>query len=269
MTLTISQNTQNTKSEGTLEAEMNAQTNENPTNRAAQNGKAKSVKSQLVGRIARLVRAAGLDYEGWRYVSRLVRRRCQLQALKKPKKLPRVLNPDEFRHFYRIVDQADDVQHALMLRLLFYTGVRVSELCGIQVSHVDLENCKVFVNQGKGSKDRYVLFGKSFATALKTHIQAHPENRWLFQTQRHGKFSPRRVQQIVRAYAKQAGCHCTPHTFRHQAITWLTRHSGMADAELQLITGHARRETLAIYQHVALDANVEEKYQAAMKEAGL
>ena len=44
----------------------------------------------------------------------------------------------------------------------------------------------------------------------------------------------------------------TPHLFRHQAITWLTRHSGLADAELQLITGHARRETLAVYQHVAL-----------------
>ena len=125
------------------------------------------------------------------------------------------------------------------------------------------------MDQGKGSKDRYVLFGKSFATALKTHIAAHPENRWLFQTKRHSKFSPRRVQQIVKHYAEQAGCHCTPHTFRHQAITWLTRHSGMADAELQLITGHARRETLAIYQHVALDGELEAKYQAAMKDAGL
>ncbi len=198
-----------------------------------------------MARIARLVRAAGLDYEGWRYVTRQVRRRCQLKAPKKPKKLPRVLNPDEFRKFYKMVDQADDVQHALMLRLVFYTGVRVSELCGIEVSHVDLENCKIFVDQGKGSKDRYVLFGRSFATALKTHIAAHPNNRWLFQTKRHTKFSPRRVQQIVKHYAEQAGCHCTPHTFRHQAITWLTRHSGMADAELQLITGHARRETLS------------------------
>jgi len=43
----------------------------------------------------------------------------------------------------------------------------------------------------------------------------------------------------------------------------------MADAELQLITGHARRETLAIYQHVALDGELEQKYQAAMKDAGL
>jgi hypothetical protein len=40
----------------------------------------------------------------------------------------------------------------------------------------------------------------------------------------------------------------------------------MADAELQLITGHAKRETLAIYQHVALDCQLEERYQKAMRE---
>ena len=74
------------------------------------------------------------------------------------------------------------------------------------------------------------------------------------------------MQQIVKAYAEEAGVTATPHTFRHQAITWLTRHSGMADAELPLITGHARRETLAIYQHVALDGDLEKKYQKAMKK---
>ena len=94
------------------------------------------------------------------------------------------------------MDRAEDVQHALMLRLLFYTGVRVSELCDFGISDVDLEACKIRVNQGKGSKDRYVLFGKAFATALRTHIAAHPNNRWVFQTQRHGKFTTRRVQQI-------------------------------------------------------------------------
>ncbi len=125
-----------------------------------------------------------------------------------------------------VVDRADDVQHSLMLRLLFYTGVRVSELCNIQIVDVDLETCKIRVNQGKGSKDRYVLFGRTFATALRTHIAAHPHNRWLFQTRRATKFSPRRVQQIVKKYAEQAGVRATPHTFRHQAITWLTRHSG-------------------------------------------
>ncbi len=237
-----------------------------PTNCVSQNGNA---KSKTVNQIARIVRKAGLDYEDWRYISKRVRQQCDLKPAKKGRKLPNVLTTDEFRKFYKIVDQADDVQHSLMLRLLFYTGVRVSELCNIEVRDVDLAACKIRINDGKGSKDRYVLFGKSFATALRTHMAAHSNNRWLFQTRRASKFSTRRVQQIVKKYAEEAGVQATPHTFRHQAITWLTRHSGMADAELQLITGHARRETLAIYQHVALDGNLEKKYHEAMKELEL
>jgi integrase/recombinase XerD len=242
---------------------------ETPTNDMTQNAMPKSPKAQLVARIARLVRQAGLDYEGWRYVSKRVRRLCDLRPEKKGRRLPRILTTEEFRRFYQVVDRAEDVQHALMLRILFFTAVRVSELCNFGVSDVDLDACKIRVNQGKGSKDRYVLFSKGFATALRTHIAAHPHNRWLFQTQRHGKFSTRRVQQIVSKYAEQAGVKATPHTFRHQAITWLTRHSGLADAELQLITGHARRETLAVYQHVALDGDLEAKYQATMREVEL
>lgn len=239
---------------------------ENPRNFATQNGKAKSA---IVSQIAKIVRKHGLDYDGWRYVTKRVRQECELRPAKRAKLLPRVLSADDFRHFYQIVDKADDVQHSLMLRLLFYTGVRVSELCNIQVADVDLEAFKVRINQGKGSKDRYVLFGKSFATALRTHMAAHPDNRWLFQTRRNTKYSSRRVQQIVANYAMLADVKATPHTFRHQAITWLTRHSGLADAELQLITGHARRETLAVYQHVALDGDLEAKYQQAMKEVEL
>jgi integrase len=238
----------------------------NTTNGTTQN---ESAKSAVIARISRIVRKAGLDYEGWRYVSKMVRKECSLTSKRKPKRLPKVLSSEDFRRFYEVVDRADDVQHSLMLRLLFYTGVRVSELCGIEVAHVDLEQCKIFIEQGKGSKDRYVLFGKSFATALRTHIATHPDNRWLFQTRRNTRYSTRRVQQIVSLYADKAGVKATPHTFRHQAITYLTRHSGLADAELQLITGHSRRETLAIYQHVALDGELEAKYQEAMKKADL
>ena len=241
-------------------------TPENPSDCESQNGNAKSA---VVARIARIVRKAGLDYDGWRYVSKRVRKECSLTSRRKPKRLPKVLSSDDFRRFYEIVDRADDVQHSLMLRLLFYTGVRVSELCGIEVAHVDLDQCKIFIEQGKGSKDRYVLFGKSFATALRTHIAAHPDSRWLFQTRRNTKYSTRRVQQIVSQYAEKTGVKATPHTFRHQAITYLTRHSDLADAELQLITGHSRRETLAIYQHIALDEQLEAKYQEAMKKADL
>jgi len=100
-------------------------------------------------------------------------------------------------------------------------------------------------------------------------LAAHPRNRYLFQTRLAGPFTTRRVEQIVKRYAVAAGVRAPPHTFRHQAITWLTKHSGMADAELQLITGHAKRETLAIYQHLALDGQLEERYQKAMREVGI
>ena len=218
---------------------------ENPPKCGSQNGKAKSPKSPP-GRPDRPVGEAG-----WAGLRRLAVCRPQGAAEMRPascREAEEVAPRPDRRPvpaFYKAVDQADDVQHALMLRLLFYTAVRVSELCSIEVADVDLENCKIFVNQGKGSKDRYVLFGKSFATALRTHIAAHPQNRWLFQTRRCGKFSTRRVQQVVKLYAEQAGVKATPHTFRHQAITWLTRNSGLADAELQLITGHARRDLTA------------------------
>jgi integrase/recombinase XerD len=239
---------------------------EKPSSCESQKEKA---KLRLISRISRLVRRAGLDYAGWRYVSQRVRKECSLTPVKKGRRLPKVLTQSDFRRFYQVVDQADDAQHSLMLRLLFYTGVRVSELCNMEVGQVDLEACKIRIDHGKNDKDRYVLFGKSFATALRTHIAAHPDNRWLFQTRRNTKYSTRRVQQIVGMYAEKAGVKATPHTFRHQAITYLTRHSGLADAELQLITGHARRETLAIYQHVALDGDIQKKYEEAMKSVEL
>jgi integrase len=154
-------------------------------NCVTQNNKA---KSEIVAQIARIVRRSGLDYEGWRYVAKQVRKECDLRPAKKGRRLPRILNAEDFRRFFAAVDLADDVQHALMLRLLFFTAVRVSELCNVAVPDVDLEACKIRINGGKGDKDRYVLFGKTFATALRTHLAAHPSNRWLFQTRRNTKY---------------------------------------------------------------------------------
>ncbi len=199
----------------------------------APNEIAKSVKALLIRRVARLVRREGLDYEGWRYVAKKIRQLCRLKPAKKGRKLPNVLTAEEFRRFYQAVDRAANAEHALMLRLLFYTAVRVA----MEVSDVDLDACRIRINEGKGSKHRVVLFGKSFATALRAYLAAHPKNRYLFQTRLAGPFTSRRIEQIVKRYAEAAGVKATPHTFQHQAITWLTRHSGMADAELQLITG--------------------------------
>jgi integrase/recombinase XerD len=239
---------------------------QNPADCVSQSKSAKSKYANAIGQICRIARKHGWDYKDWRYVAKRVRGICDLKPERQRKALPRVLTTAEFERFYAVLDKVQDPQHALMLRLLFYTGARVSELCAMKVDDVDFPACKIRINRGKGDKDRYVLFGKSFATALRTHLAGHLNNKYIFQTQRNGKYTPRRVQQIVKGYADEAGVKATPHTFRHQMITWLTRKGKLADAELQLLTGHAKRETLAVYQHVALDDELTRKYQESIKD---
>ena len=223
-----------------------------------------TTKEEAIKKIARIVREEGWDYEDFRYVYRRIREQLALKPAKKSKKLPRVLSEEDFKKFYREIEKADNLQHELMLKLLFYTGVRVNELTNIKASDVYLDENKIFIEKGKGSKDRYVLFNQDFKTALKVYMKNHPKNRFLFQTRINTKYTPRRIQQIVKYYAEKAGIKATPHTFRHQAITWLSKH-GFTDAELMLITGHSSKESLKIYQHLAL-GDIEGKYQDAMRK---
>jgi integrase/recombinase XerD len=152
-----------------------------------------------------------------------------------------------------------------MLKLLFYTAVRVSELVRIEVGDVDLNRSKIFTERGKGGKDRYILFPAAFRLVLKSHLEAHPDNRYLFETQRYGPFTPRRVQQIVQAYRSRAGIEANvhPHLFRHQMLTYLTS-QGLSDAQIQLISGHESKKSLEVYQHLSLES-VAGAYQQAVR----
>ncbi len=128
---------------------------------------------------------------------------------------------------------------------------------------------KIFIDQGKGNKDRYILFPESFRLVLKSHLKANPKNRHLFESQRFGPFSPRRVQQIVHQYRQRAGIaqHVHPHLFRHQMLTYLTS-QGLSDAQIQLISGHKTKKRLEVYQHLSLQA-VESAYQEAVRSLNI
>ncbi len=147
--------------------------------------------------------------------------------------------------------------------------MRVSELVGICVADVDTQQCKIFISQGKGSRDRYILFPKSFRLVLQSHLQANPKNRYLFESQRCTPFTPRRVQQIVQAYRDRAGIaqHVHPHLFRHQMLTYLSA-QGLSDAQIQLISGHESKKSLEVYQHLSLDT-VANAYQEAVQNIRL
>jgi integrase/recombinase XerD len=188
-----------------------------------------------------------------------------LRKPKRERRLPQLLSEANLKRFFQIIQDCGDVQHEIMLKLLFYTAVRVSELVRIEVSDIDLDACKIFIDQGKGSKDRYILFPGGFRLVLKSHLRANPKNHYLFETRRFGPFTPRRIQQIVQEYWHRAAIpqHVHPHLLRHQMLTYLTAR-GLSDSQIQLISGHASKKSLEIYQHLSLQA-VENAYQAAVR----
>ena len=228
---------------------------------AAANGNTK-----LVRQIVRLVRRARLDYEGLRRVCAAVRKELGLRRPGRSRHLPRILPESSLRAFFETIQAGGNLQHEIMLKLLLYTAVRVSELTNIRVEDVDLDACKIFIESGKGDKDRYILFPESFRLVLRSHLATNPHNRYLFESRQRTKYSTRRVQQIVADYAAAADLpeRVHPHLLRHQMLTWLTA-QGLADAQIQLISGHATKKSLEVYQHLSL-ASVQPAYQRAAKQ---
>ena len=226
------------------------------------NGKA---KSEAVAVLVRAARRARLNYDGFLYVCQQARRKLKLTRPQREQKLPHLLPDAALKRFFQIIQECGDVQHEILLKLLFYTAVRVRELVRIQIDDVDLEHCRIFIQQGKGPKDRYILFPASFRLVLRSHMKAHPENQYLFESTRRALFTTRRIQQIVQSYRVRAGLTqpVHPHLFRHQMLTYLTA-QGLSDAQLQLISGHASKKSLEVYQHLSLEA-VEDAYQAAVR----
>jgi integrase/recombinase XerD len=226
------------------------------------NGRA---KSQIVAQLVRLARKERLDYPTFLYVCQQARRKLGLRKPPRQQRLPQLLPETELKKFFRVIERCGNLQHEIMLKLLFYTAVRVSELVRIRVSEVDFAQCKIFIAQGKGHKDRYILFPARFRLVLQSHLRANPKNRHLFETVRYTPFTPRRVQQIVKHYREEAGITqpVHPHLFRHQMLTYLTAR-GLSDSQLQLISGHDSKKSLAVYQHLSLE-NVEQAYQEAVK----
>jgi site-specific recombinase XerD len=233
-----------------------------PTNFAVSK---QNTKSEAVKKIVSVVRQHRLSYDAFIAVCQQVRLKLKMKKPKKERRLPELLSLAELKRFFKAVQKCGDTQHELMLKLMLYTAVRVSELVNIQICDVDLDGCKIFIDNGKGSKDRYILFPTDFRLALQTYIDGNPDNVFLFESRLKQPFTPRRIQQIMRRYADNAGLTRAvhPHLLRHQMLTFLTA-QGLTDAKIQLISGHGNRASLEVYQHLSLAA-IEGDYQKAIR----
>lgn len=206
-----------------------------------------------------------LTYMQFNECCKIARRHLGLKRPRGPRTLPRLLPDDALLRFYEVIDAAQNIKHQIMLRLLFYTAIRVGELTRIEMDDVDLAHNKIYINQGKGSKDRYVLFPDWFRLTLQTYLADKTSHRYLFESNCKTHYTTRRVEQIVQQYAREAGLHVHPHLLRHQMLTFLTAEGKLTDAQIQLISGHSSKKSLERYQHMGL-GDVAADYQEALKK---
>ena len=174
---------------------------------------------EMAKKIVRLLRPARPDYLYLKQVFKHTRQMLDVGVERSRKRLPELLTDSELIAFYKAVWNAHNTNHLVMIKLLIYTGIRNAELTNVQIKDVDLTNCTVRIEQGKGKKDRYVLFPLSFRGELAQYIENQKRKgvRFLFETNRLGAFSTRRIRQIIKDYADNAGIEkrVYPHLLRH------------------------------------------------------
>jgi integrase/recombinase XerC len=186
---------------------------------------------------------------------------------KRGKPLPRFLSVDEA---FRLVDMpegdsAPALRDRAILELLYGAGLRVSELCALDIADVDLAQRTVRVRKGKGGKQRIAPIGERAVEATRAYLArrdelggAKKERRIdvaaLILNQRGGRLSTRSVAKIVDRASRMAGTRhkASPHSLRHSCATHLL--DGGADLRaIQEILGHASLQTTQRYTHVSVD----------------
>jgi integrase/recombinase XerD len=227
----------------------------------------KTPPKEMARKLARLLRSQRPDYYYLKKVFQHTRELLKVKPGKAEKRLPELLTDDELIAFYERVWQAGQPIHMIMIKLLIFTGVRNAELANVRLQDVDCNNCQLRIEQGKGRKDRYVLFPKSFRGELSQYLGSQKEKgaTYLFESNRLQPYSTRRIRQIIKQYAVEAGIEkrVYPHLFRHQIITYLTK-KGIISPKLQLLSGHTEEKSLAIYRDLAL-SDVAGEYEEAMR----
>lgn len=184
-------------------------------------------------------------------------RRSPVEGLvlpKLPKKLPRFLIQDEAKALMETPDDRETaVRDRAILELLYGSGLRVSEVVGLNLGDMDREEGWVKV-RGKGKKERLVpLTGKSLE-AIRLYLNSRKSKEGaVFQNARGIRLTVRTIQRIVRVLSTRAGImkKTTPHTLRHSFATHLLE-EGADLRGIQELLGHASLATTQRYTQVSL-----------------
>ncbi len=192
------------------------------------------------------------------------------------------LNGEELE---RLANQADlsspaGLRDRAIIELLFSSGLRISELVGLDRDHINLTR-REFMVRGKGQKDRPVFISTTAADWVKAYLDERRDNakplfiryggsKKIDTTGNFSRLTARSIQRMVSRYAKLAGItkHVSPHTLRHSFATDLLM-NGADLRSVQAMLGHSNISTTQIYTHVTDPhlKKVHEQYHRAERKS--
>lgn len=195
--------------------------------------------------LAKILTRGGYSYQTSK---RLMKRARDVAGLKPPKTQGGIverLTEDEAEAFVGAAYEASGTR-GLMMQTLLLSGLRVSEFVALRIEDLSWTERALFVENGKGGKRRRVRMPQGLAQALRIHVGTR-EAGPLFVSQRGGAYGTRRVQQLVKETASEAGItrRVHPHLLRHTYAMDLRRRGVEVDVIRDLL-GH---ESVATTQH--------------------
>ena len=181
----------------------------------------------------------------------------QLETPKIGKRKPVYLSMDEATNFIQTIEhQQHNVRDHCMMTFLLHLGLRVSELCALDIDSLQGRRLSVV---GKGDKERIVYLNDSCIQALELYLQERTSFKGqgdepLFVSQKGTRFARQTVARIVKRINAQAGNSkkITPHKLRHTSATLMYK-AGVDIRSLQAILGHTSVATTQIYTHIEDD----------------
>jgi integrase/recombinase XerD len=187
---------------------------------------------------------------------------AELHGPRKTQRLPRVLTRGEVARLLREPKGSEPLalRDRALLEVMYACGLRVSEVTGLEVSDIDLDEGMLRA-RGKGSKERLVPVGRHASAALGAYcargrpalLGARAESK-LFVNRRGGGLSRQGLYKIVQGHARGAGLQerMSPHTLRHSFATHLLA-GGCDLRSLQEMLGHADLATTQVYTHLSAE----------------